>query len=231
MVPRVIVESCVDSLDAALASEAGGADRLELCARLDVGGTTPDPSLVAAVVAAVRIPVVAMVRPRGGDFVYDTNELSAMARDVTRMREAGAHGIVTGVLTTSGAVNAPLMHVLVRMAGPLPVTCHKAFDEVRDLDAALDTLIGLGVRRVLTSGGAATATEGTATLARLVQRSAGRIAIVAGGTVRVSNVRALVDGTGVAEVHARIIREPGPADPSMRARWTADVAALVRAAS
>ena len=93
-----MVESCVDSLDAALASEAGGAQRLELCARLDVGGTTPDPSLVAAVVAAVRIPVVTMVRPRGGDFVYDTNELSAMARDVTRMRAAGAHGIVTGVL-------------------------------------------------------------------------------------------------------------------------------------
>jgi copper homeostasis protein len=226
----VIVESCVDSLDAALASEAGGAHRLELCARLDVGGTTPDPSLVAAVVAAVRIPVVTMVRPRGGDFVYDTNELSAMARDVTRMREAGAHGIVTGVLTGAGAINAPLMHVLVRMAGPLPVTCHKAFDEVRDLDAALDTLIGLGVRRVLTSGGAATATEGTEALARLVQRAAGRLTIIAGGSVRASNVRALVEATGVAEVHARIIREAGPADASTRARWAAEVAALVAAA-
>lgn len=227
----MIVESCVDSLDAALASEAGGAHRLELCARLDVGGTTPDPALVAAVVAAVRIPVVAMVRPRGGDFVYDTNELSAMARDVTRMREAGAHGLVTGVLTSNGTVNAALMHVLVRMAGPLPVTCHKAFDEVRDLDAALDTLIGLGVTRVLTSGGAATAAEGTDALARLVQRAAGRVAIIAGGTVRASNVRALVDTTGVAEVHARVIREAGPADASMRARWTAEVAALVAAAS
>ena len=227
----MIVESCVDSIDAALASEAGGARRLELCARLDVGGTTPDPALVAAVVAAVRIPVVAMVRPRGGDFVYDPVELSAMVRDIGRMREAGAHGIVTGVLTASGTINVPLMHVLVRMAGPLPVTCHRAFDEVRDLDAALDSLIGLGVTRVLTSGGAATATEGTETLARLVQRSAGRITILAGGTVRASNVRALVDATGVAEVHARIIREAGPADASTRARWTADVAALVAAAS
>lgn len=226
----MIVESCVDSIDAALASEAGGARRLELCARLDVGGTTPDPALVAAVVAAVRIPVVAMVRPRGGDFVYDPVELSAMVRDIGRMREAGAHGIVTGVLTASGTINVPLMHVLVRMAGPLPVTCHRAFDEVRDLDAALDSLIGLGVTRVLTSGGAATATEGTETLARLVQRSAGRITILAGGTVRASNVRALVDATGVAEVHARIIREAGPADASTRARWTADVAALVAAA-
>lgn len=227
----MIVESCVDSLDAALASEAGGAHRLELCARLDVGGTTPDPALVAAVVAAVRVPVVAMVRPRGGDFVYDTNELSAMARDVTRMRQAGAHGLVTGVLASTGTVNAALMHVLVRMAGPLPVTCHKAFDEVRDLDAALDTLIGLGVTRVLTSGGAATAAEGADALARLAQRAAGRVAIIAGGTVRASNVRALVDRTGVAEVHARVIREAGPADASMRARWTADVAALVAAAS
>ena len=227
----MIVESCVDSIDAALASEAGGARRLELCARLDVGGTTPDPALVAAVVAAVRIPVVAMVRPRGGDFVYDPVELSAMVRDIGRMREAGAHGIVTGVLTASGTINVPLMHVLVRMAGPLPVTCHRAFDEVRDLDAALDSLIGLDVTRVLTAGGAATATEGTEMLARLVQRSAGRITILAGGTVRASNVRALVDATGVAEVHARIIREAGPADASTRARWTADVAALVAAAS
>lgn len=226
----MIVESCVDSLDAAVASEAGGAARLELCARLDVGGTTPDPTLVAAVVAAVRIPVVAMVRPRGGDFVYDPVELSAMVRDIGRLRDAGAHGIVTGVLTADGAINTPLMHVLVRMAGRLPVTCHKAFDEVRDLDAALDALIGLGVTRVLTSGGAATAAEGADALARLVQRAAGRVAIIAGGTVRASNVGALVDATGVAEVHARVIREAGPADASMRARWTADVAALVAAA-
>ncbi|MFN7979437.1 MAG: copper homeostasis protein CutC [Vicinamibacterales bacterium] len=227
---RVLVESCVDSLDAALASEAGGAGRLELCARLDVGGTTPDPALVAAVVAAVRIPVMAMVRPRGGDFVYDTNELSAMARDVTRMREAGAHGIVTGVLTGAGDINRALMQVLVRLAGSLPVTCQRAFAAARDLDTALDTLIGLGVTRVLTSGGAPTAMEGADALARLVHRAHGRIAILAGGTVRASNVRALVEATGVAEVHARIIREPGPADASMRARWTADVAALVQAA-
>ena len=227
----MLVESCVDSLDAALASEAGGAARLELCANLDVGGTTPDPTLVAAVVAAVRIPVVAMVRPRGGDFVYDTDALSVMVRDIGRLRAAGAHGIVTGVLTTGGTINTALMHVLVRMAGPLPVTCHRAFDEVHDLDAALDTLIGLGVTRVLTSGGAATATEGTDALARLVQRSAGRVAILAGGTVRASNVRALVDATGVAEVHARVIREAGPTDAATRARWTADVAALVAAAS
>lgn len=228
---RVLVESCVDSLDAALASEAGGAGRLELCARLDVGGTTPDPALVAAVVTAVRIPVMAMVRPRGGNFVYDTNELSAMVRDVTRLREAGAHGIVTGVLTGAGDINRAMMQVLVRMAGPLPVTCHRAFDEARDLDAALDTLVGVGVSRVLTSGGAPTAAEGADALGRLVQRADGRIAILAGGTVRASNVRALVEATGVAEVHARIIREPGPADASTRARWTAEVAALVQAAS
>ena len=226
----MLVESCVDSLDAALASEAGGAGRLELCANLDVGGTTPDPALVAAVVAAVRIPVVAMVRPRGGDFVYDTDALSGMVRDIGRLRAAGAHGIVTGVLTGDGAINAPLMHVIVRMAAPLPVTCHRAFDEVRDLDATLDTLVSLGVTRVLTSGGAPTAAEGASTLARLVHRAAGRIAILAGGTVRASNVRALVETTGVGEVHARIIRASGPADAATRARWTAEVATLVAAA-
>lgn len=225
----MLVESCVDSLDAAVASAEGGAARIELCARLDVGGTTPDPALVSRVAAAVPVPVMAMVRPRGGDFVYGPAEIDALLRDVAAMRAAGAHGLVFGALTRDGAIDVPLMRVLVQAAGRLPVTCHRAFDDARDLDLALDALVELGVARVLTSGGAPTAAEGAPALARLVARASGRLAVMAGGTVRASNAGALVAATGVTEVHARLVREPGPADAITRARWTADVAALVAA--
>lgn len=224
-----LVESCVDSFEAAIASAAGGAARLELCAHLEVGGTTPDPALVSRVAASVPVPVMAMVRPRGGDFVYGSDEIERLLRDVAAMRAAGAHGLVFGALTGAGAIDMPLMRALVQAAGPLPVTCHRAFDEARDLEQALDALVELGVTRVLTSGGAPTAAEGTPALARLVARASGRIVVMAGGTVRAGNAGALVAATGITEVHARLIREPGPADAATRARWTADVAALVAA--
>lgn len=228
-VPGVVVESCVDSLEAAIASVAGGADRIELCANLDAGGTTPAPSLVEAVTRAVSVPVMVMVRPRGGDFVYTPDEADALRRDVAAVRAAGAHGVVTGALTRERGVDMPLMHALVTAAAPLAVTCHKAFDAARDLDAALEQLVALGIRRVLTSGGANTAVDGAATLRRLVQRAAGRVTVIAGGQVRASTVGALLAATGVREVHARIIREPASADAAVRARWAADVAALVAA--
>lgn len=231
MTPPIVVESCVDSLDAAIASAAGGAHRLELCANLEVGGTTPDPSLVAAVVAAVTIPVYVMVRPRGGSFVHASAEIESMARDLVAAKAAGAAGVVAGALTADGAIDAAALRRLVALAHPLPVTCHRAFDEAADLDAALDAVIDAGVARVLTSGGAPTAVEGTDTLARLVTRAGGRVAIIAGGQVRAHNVRAIIAATGVREVHARIIREPGPADAATRDRWRRDVAALVGAAA
>lgn len=229
--PAVLVESCVDSLDAACASAAAGAGRLELCDHLDVGGTTPAPALVSAVVAAVDVPVHVMVRPRGGSFVYDPDEVRRMLADIDAVRAAGAHGIVAGGLTAGCRIDAALMAEFVDRARPLPVTCHRAFDDAADLDAALEALIGAGVVRVLSGGGPGTAAEGIAVLARLVGRAAGHLAVMAGGNVRPHNVRALVASTGVAEVHARIIREPGPADAFTRARWTADVAALVAAAA
>lgn len=227
---RVLFESCVDSLEAALASVAGGARRLELCARLDVGGTTPDPALVRAVVAAVPVPVFAMVRPRGGSFVYDDDEVAVMVRDVLAMRAAGAHGLVVGALTANGTIDERVMRRLSSHARPLPITCHKAFDATPDLPAALDTLMALGVDRVLTSGGRATAEAGTAMIAALVARGGAAITVVAGGQVRADSVGALVRQTGVTEVHARVIRDAGPADDAMRDRWRRDVEALVAAA-
>lgn len=231
MTGSIVVESCVDSLEAAIASAEGGAHRLELCANLEVGGTTPDLALVRSVVAAVAIPVMVMVRPRGGSFVYTPAEMAAMVGAVEALKGTGAAGIVTGVLTPAGAIYGAMLRPLVALAHPLPVTCHRAFDETTDLDAALDALITAGVTRVLTSGGAPTAADGTDTLARLVSRAAGRLGVIAGGGVRAHNVRAIVGAAGVREVHARIVREHGPADAPTRERWRRDIATFVRAAS
>jgi copper homeostasis protein len=186
---------------------------------------------VREVVEAVPVPVFTMVRPRGGAFVYGEAEVDAMVRDIRLMRGAGAHGLVFGALRADRTVDDAVMRRLLSHARPLPVTCHKAFDETPDLLAALDTLVTLGVDRVLTSGGRPTAAEGTAMLAALIARGGEAITVVAGGRVRAETVAALLWQTGVREVHARVIREPAPADALMRERWRRDVAALTTAAT
>ncbi len=222
----------MESVEAATASQAGGAGRIELCANLDVGGTTPCAALVGRCVAAVNIPVFAMVRPRGGDFVYTDDEAGAMERDVLAMAAAGAHGVVFGALRANGALDVPLMRRLVDLARPLPITCHKAIDNSRDLPEALDALLGLGVDRVLTSGGAPTAAAGAAMIARLVRQAGDRLVVIAGGGVRTHNVAALVHATSVREVHARLLpaREDAPGEAAVEAATGRDtVAAFMRA--
>lgn len=199
----VLVEACVESLEEALTAERAGADRLELCDNLAVGGTTPRAALLAAVKQQVRIPVAVMVRPRGGSFVFSRVEVDSMHRDIAMAQSLGADALVIGVLDAAGRVDAGLTRSLVARAKGIPVTFHRAFDEVTNQRAALDALIGAGVSRVLTSGGAATAIEGADALAELVRRAAGRIGIMAGGKVRGVNVRELVTRSGVEEVHAR----------------------------
>jgi copper homeostasis protein len=199
----ILVEAAVDSLDDALAAVEGGADRLELCANLDVGGTTPDRALIAEVIERVQVPVLVMIRPRGGSFLYSSSELDHMRRDIAAAMELGAAGVVLGVLDGMKRIDVEHTRTLVRVASGAPVTFHRAFDRTLDLFASLDTLISLGVSRVLTSGGAATASEGADMLAALVARAGGRIAILAGGGVRAKNVREIVRRTSVHEVHAR----------------------------
>ncbi len=199
----VIVEACVDSVASALAAERGGAQRLELCASLADGGTTPSAGMLAAVKAAVRIPVVVIVRPRGGAFVHTRDEIGVMRLDIEAARMLGADGVAVGVLTGDGRVDAEQLHTLLGAAAEIPVTFHRAFDVVRDRDQAIETLIQLGVKRVLTSGGAANALDGAAGIASLVRRSAGQIEVMAGGGVREEHVQELVHRTGVREVHVR----------------------------
>jgi copper homeostasis protein len=196
----------VDSVESALAAERGGAGRLELCDALFDGGTTPSAGMIAACRARVAIPLFVIIRPRGGGFVYSEPELDVMRRDIVAARELGADGVVIGALRADGTVNDAHTRLLVDVAAGLPVTFHRAFDFVPDLGVALETLISLGVTRVLSSGGAPTAREGTPALATLVRQAGERLVVMAGGGVRDENVHEIVDGSGVREVHVRLTR-------------------------
>ena len=196
-----LLEACVDSVEGALAAERAGAGRLELCAGLVEGGTTPSVGMLEAVRARVSVPIVAMIRPRGGYFLYSEEELEVMTRDIAAMRAAGADGVALGALTGDGAVDVETLCTLVEVAAPLPVTFHRAFDLAADLDAALDALVACGVGRVLTSGGAPRAIRGAATIAALVQRAHDRIVVMAGGGIDAPDAAALVRQTGVRELH------------------------------
>ena len=204
-----ILEVCVDSTASALAARAGGADRLELCADLAVGGTTPSAALVWQVKAETGLPVRALLRPRAGDFCYDRWELAQMEALAAELVAAGADGIVTGVLTPAGDLDLDAMQRIcssarkaARQAGrPVVVTLHRAFDVCRDATLCLEGACELGLATILTSGQAASAWEGRALLARLRQQAAGRIEILAGAGVNARNIPALVRETGVTACH------------------------------
>ncbi len=195
-------EVCVDSVAGALAAEEAGADRVELCSALFEGGVTPSLALVEQTLRRVsRIRVHPIVRPRGGDFVYDPDEVALMRRDIELFRTAGVPGVVTGALTPAGAVDVEVLRLLLSAADGLSTTFHRAFDLVADPLAALETLIGCGVDRVLTSGQEASALEGAPRIAELVSVAAGRITVLAGAGVTERNVARIVAQTGVTEVH------------------------------
>ena len=202
-----LVEAAVETLEDALAAKRAGADRIELCANLGVGGTTPSAGLIASVVQQVNHPVFVMIRPRGGDFVYAADEIDAMIEDIDRARPLGIAGIVTGALRSDGNVDVDSMRRLMSPAAGLPVTFHRAFDVVANRTEALEQVIDLGASRVLTSGGAATALEGAVAIASLVDQAGERVSIVAGGKIREQNARDVIARTGVGEVHARLENE------------------------
>lgn len=197
-----LVEACVDSVETARAAQAAGASRLELCGPGE-GGVTPSPVLLREVMAIATVPVHVMIRPREGDFDYSAAELRAMLDAVDVARGAGAQGVVFGVLREDATIDLARMAELVIASYPLAMVCHRAFDRTPDADAALDDLLALGMHAVLTSGHAPTALEGASTLARHVARAAGRLRILAGGSIRARNVREVVRRAGVRQVHAR----------------------------
>jgi len=206
---RPLLEVCVDDAAGLAAAVAGGADRIELCASLEMGGVTPSAGLMAEA-SRLEIPVVALIRPRSGGFVYAAAEERAMCGDVERAAALGLAGVAIGALTGAGGLDLALLERLAAHAAGLQLTLHRAFDLVRDPAEALEQAIALGFKRVLTSGGAVHAPDGAARLAALVARSRGRIAILAGSGIRPDNVATLLAATGVPEVHASC-RAPGPA--------------------
>lgn len=199
--PDILVEACVDSVESALAAARGGARRIELCAGLVEGGVTPSIGMIGRVWERVDLGIHLLVRPRGGDFLYDEDELALMRDDIAAAGDAGMDGVVLGALREDGRIDEPALAGLLAAARPMSVTFHRAFDLCRDPAAALDLLIAHGVDRVLTSGQAPTAEQGIPLLRTLVERAAGRIGILAGGGIAADNVARIVRETGVREVH------------------------------
>jgi len=198
---RPLIEGCVDSYASAAAAARGGADRLELCANLAIGGTTPSPALFELIRRDYPIKINVLIRPRFGDFLYDPWELEEMAGEITRFREMGANGVVIGVLTPDGDLDREQMSRLMDLAGEMEVTLHRAFDMTRDPYASLETAVELGCNTILTSGQARSAPEGVGLLGELRRRALGRIDIMAGSGVKQNNIREIYEKTGIRTYH------------------------------
>lgn len=197
----VIVEVCVGSVDDALAAAEAGAARLELCGALELGGLTPSIGLVEAVLGEVDLPVVVMLRPRAGGFVYTHSEHATTLRDAERLLDAGAAGVVFGPLTSDARVDRRRTAELVEAAAGAQAVFHRALDFTAAPLDELETLIDLGVTRVLTTGGPPTAIEGAAVLKAMVDRAAGRIEVLPGGGVRPEHAAELLAATGCRQLH------------------------------
>ncbi len=201
MTDQVLIEVCVDSVASAVAAEQGGAARIELCSNLLEGGVTPSAGMIAAVRAAVSIGLHVIIRPRGGDFCYDENEIGIMQRDIATCKNLGADGVVFGILDTEGHVDVDRTRQLVELARPLSVTFHRAFDMSADLFRALEDVRATGAARILTSGGEQDCLQGADVIARLVQSARGHITIMACGGITHNKVASLIERTGVREIH------------------------------
>ena len=198
---RPLIEACVDSYASVMAAARGGADRLELCANLAIGGTTPSLSLFRQVRRDCGVPVNVLIRPRFGDFLYDEAELEEMGEEIEAFRDLGANGVVIGVLTREGALDEEAMGRLARRANGMDVTLHRAFDMTCDPFAALEAAVRLGCRTILTSGQERDAAAGRDLLRELQSRAAGRIDIMAGCGVKKDNIQLIHDCAGITSFH------------------------------
>jgi copper homeostasis protein len=198
---KPLLEISLDSVASALAAERGGADRVELCADLLEGGTTPSAGTIATVRKQIRIGLHVMIRPRAGDFCYSEQEFEVMRRDILMAKQLRADSVVLGILKPDGTVDAPRTRELVELARPMTLTFHRAFDMTANLRGALDAVIDSGAARILTSGGEASAERALGAISHLVSAARNRVAIVVCGGVREHNAKRIVEATGVHEVH------------------------------
>ncbi|PYE40517.1 copper homeostasis protein CutC [Rhizobium sp. PP-F2F-G20b] len=233
----ILLEVCVDDAAGLLAAVEGGADRIELCSALSLGGLTPTEGLMQ-LAGRMPIPVYAMIRPRAGNFVFEETEIAMMETEIDAARQAGLAGVVLGASLADRSLDAACLARLSRRAVNMGRTLHRAFDLVPDQAAALETAIDLGLERILTSGGEKTAAQGMAAIADLVRRARGRLSIMPGSGVTLATVGPLL-GIGVSEVHASCSASVPTADsrlvelgfaPETARRTDADVVRALKAA-
>ncbi|WP_430390300.1 copper homeostasis protein CutC [Dyella sp. 20L07] len=202
-----LLEVAANSVASALAAQAGGAGRIELCTGLELGGLTPSHGQIALVRERVSLPVYVLIRPRAGDFLYNDDEMETMRRDIEACASLGCDGVVVGVLDADGHVDMPRCRELVSAAGRMGVTFHRAFDMTCNLSRSLEDIVALGVERVLTSGAARSAMEGVASIRALVEQAQRRVIIMPGAGIRPDNIVELANVTGAHEFHASAKRD------------------------
>ena len=197
----MIYEICIDSVAGARAASEAGADRVELCAALIEGGITPSRGLIRRARAIPKIKLQVMIRPRGGDFLFNDDEFAEMEFDIDTAKSEGADGVVIGLLKADGRIDAERSRALIERAKPLSVTFHRAFDMTPDPFEALETLIGLGVHRVLTSGQEPSVLEGLPLISELVKRADSKITIMPGGGITARNIERIIATAKPKELH------------------------------
>jgi len=196
------LEIAVFNIHSALLAASAGADRIELCENPSDGGTTPSYGTLKSVREKVTIPVFPIIRPRGGDFLYNEEEFEVIQKDIHLCKELGFEGVVTGLLMADGSIDVARTSMLVEMAYPLEVTFHRAFDRAKDPSTALEMVINAGCQRILTSGQVPLAFDGRQLIKELIDQANSRIIIMPGSGIRSSNIAALASATGAEELHS-----------------------------
>jgi len=203
---NIVKEACVEKLDEAILAEKNGANRIELCSRLDLDGLTPHRNMIKNVINSVKIPVKVMIRPRGGNFVYHDQELDVMKDDILYCKRVNVSGIVLGVLKEDKTVDLTATRFLSDIDSGLEITFHKAIDEVSSIFTELDRLKSIqAVTNILTSGGADSAMEGCDTIKEMVNKYNGQLTIIAAGKITEQNIVKVYELTGAEEYHGRKI--------------------------
>ena len=201
----MIKEACVESFEKALEAQNNGADRIELCENLSVGGTTPSYGTVKICLEKLNIPIFPMIRARGGNFVYSKDEIEIMKEDIKVFKDLGVKGVVLGCLTSDNKIDLELTKTLVNLAYPMEITFHKAIDEISNPLDYIEDLVNIGIKRILTSGGKATALEGKDLINDMIKKSNGRLKIVVAGKVTKENLNELSNLISADEFHGKLI--------------------------